>query len=550
MGIYFYTDADKTQAVTMIPAQAGGITLSSSDTGALTSTKYVYEGLGDLYFGSKYDPSLSWMRTIKFASASIFDAETISDLYTPDGFRIHIGVTKTSDGVYSLSGAFAVYKPDGSVWKNGQTTTVRITDAESDKKLRIILCELTYTLYGGGTMHGYYIMPGWVRITQAIPPEILYVTSGAGVWFNDAFFSKSETDPQGGIPQEPEGGDGPHTLTGGKTIDTGTAAGRSSDMGGGGINTGAHGTHVYEITGAAFDSFMQTIYGQTTGTTFDDLWQQFKNFNHDPLSGILAALIVPVSAPGSLVTTVTLSGQQIAVSGGTCKAISQRFVESGTAVITIPSYHNSYLDYAPYTKVSLYLPFIGTVSINTNECMRGTISVKYWVDVCTGECVAYVDCMDWNGYHTYYNYAGNCGAFIPVSANDAGISSIIAGGASVIGGVASMATGGIMGGGLGTLLSGAAQIAMPQTHEKHTGGFSGGAGALGILFPFAVVNRPSSAIPAGFTARVGGMSAQAGSVGDYSGYTVFDWVDVSAIPGATEVEKREIEAALLTGVYL
>ena len=406
MAIFFYTDADRTQIVTMNPATADGITLSSGDTGALTSTKITFEGLGDLYYSTKYDSSIFWARSIKFTNASIFDAETISDLYTPDGFRVHIGVTKTGEGVYSLSGAFAVYKPDGTIWKNGQTTTVRITDAESDKKLRIILCQLTYTLYGGGTMHGYYLMPGWVRITQALPPEILYIMSGNGVWFNDAFFSKSETDPQGGIPQEPEGGDGSHSLTGG-ALDTGTAAGRSSDMGGGGINTGAHGTHVYEITGAAFDSFMQTIYGQGS-STFDTLWQQFKNFNHDPLSGILSAFIIPISAPGSLVTAVTLSGQQIAISGGTCKAISQRFVETEETTIPIPGYHNSFLDYAPYTKVSLYLPFVGTVSVNTNECMRGSISIKYWVDVCTGECVAYVDLVDWNGYHTYYNYSGNC----------------------------------------------------------------------------------------------------------------------------------------------
>ena len=106
-----------------------------------------------------------------------------------------------------------------------------------------------------------------------------------------------------------------------------------------------------------------------------------------------------------------------------------------------------------------------------------------------------------------------------------------------------------MGGGLGGIVSGIADMAVPQTHEKHTGGFSGGAGALGILFPFVVINRPSSAIPAGFTKAIGGASVQTGTVGSYSGFTSFSIVRLDGIQ-ATEAEKREIERLLMAGVYL
>lgn len=546
MGIFFYTDSARTQPIIFKSGSADGITLSSSDTGALNGTKLTVSGLGDVYYSTKYDSSLTWARSIFFANASALAAEAVSDLYTNTGFQIHIGIAKTSEGVYQQTDGFKIIKPDGTTWKNGQTTTITITDAESDKVLRIIMIELTYTLYSGETVHGYYIMPGWVRITTAIPPEIIFIPR-QGVWLNDTFFAKSETDPQGGIPQQPEGGDGSHTLSGGKTIDTGSASGRSSDMGGGGINTGTHGTHVYELDGTAYDDFLTTIYGRKSGSAFGDLWQQFKNFNHDPLSGILSAFIIPAPAVGSATSAIRLSGQGIAVSG-TCKAISQRFVETSKTTIYINAFHNSYLDYAPYTKITLYLPFVGTVSISTNEVMRGGITVWYWIDFCTGDCVAYVDCFDWNGYHTYYNYSGNCASFIPVSANDAGISSIISGTTGVIGGVASIAGGNV--GGMSSIIGGVANLSYPQTHEKHVGGFSGGSGALGILYPFVVVNRPSSAIPAGFTSYVGGMSAQSGAVGDYSGYTVFDWADVSAINGATDDEKAEILNLLQTGVYL
>ena len=547
MGYYFFTDAEKTQPIVMSAGSADTVLLNATRTAEFNANTHDDPDAGQFNFYGYVDPSLAWTKSINYFTASMFDAETVDDLYTSNGYNIHIGITKTGTGTYSLSNTFRVTDADGVQVSNGITGTYSITGTDDDKTAKIILCAFTYTLDGGAVKSGVAFIICHLRTPQQLPPVPFMVAYTNCLWLSDSFFTLSETDPQGGIPQQAEGGNGSHTLTGG-ALNVGSASSRSSAMGGGGINTGTYGTHVYEVSGAAYDSFMQTIYGKKGGTSFEALWWQFKNFNHDPLSGILSALIIPISAVGSATTAIRLSGQSIPVSGGTCKAVTQRFVETAETTIYIPSFHNSYLDYAPYTKISLYLPFVGTVSINTNECMRGSISIKYWVDVCTGECVAYVDCVDWNGYHTYYNYSGNCGAFIPVSANDAGISSILSGSAGIIGGIATVAAGNPLG--AAGAISGVKDIVAPMTHEKHMGGFSGGAGALGIQYPFVVINRPSSAIPAGFTGYVGGVSVWSGTVGDFSGYTIFEWADVSAVAGATDAEKAEILSILQGGVYL
>lgn len=52
---------------------------------------------------------------------------------------------------------------------------------------------------------------------------------------------------------------------------------------------------------------------------------------------------------------------------------------------TIPRKYNNYLDYAPYTKLEIYLPFVGVINLDTNVVMGKEIRIFLSIDFDTGQ---------------------------------------------------------------------------------------------------------------------------------------------------------------------
>jgi len=57
-----------------------------------------------------------------------------------------------------------------------------------------------------------------------------------------------------------------------------------------------------------------------------------------------------------------------------------------------PRFGNSFLDYAPYTTLDLYIPFCGTIQLDPNDVMGHTLDVQLLIDYTTGNCDAFVSC--------------------------------------------------------------------------------------------------------------------------------------------------------------
>ena len=58
--------------------------------------------------------------------------------------------------------------------------------------------------------------------------------------------------------------------------------------------------------------------------------------------------------------------------------------------VRVPKYYKSFLDYSPYTSLSLYCPFCGTIDLDTNVYIGHEITVKMAQDITTGEVMAYI----------------------------------------------------------------------------------------------------------------------------------------------------------------
>lgn len=55
-----------------------------------------------------------------------------------------------------------------------------------------------------------------------------------------------------------------------------------------------------------------------------------------------------------------------------------------------PRFGDCFLDYSPYTKYELYIPFCGTVEINAGDILGHKLNCQLLIDLLTGSCIAYI----------------------------------------------------------------------------------------------------------------------------------------------------------------
>lgn len=220
-------------------------------------------------------------------------------------------------------------------------------------------------------------------------------------------------------------------------------------------------------------------------------------------------------------------------------------VDCGT--VSLPEYFGNVFDYSPYTRVYIYLPFIGFKELDVSQVMRSKISVKYTGDAYTGACLAEVSVRrDREAGGVLYSFGGDCAAKYPLSS---GSYMGIVGGIAGVAASAGMALGGMMNPimGIGGMLS---SVGAAKTKVEMSGGFSGNVGVMGGKQPYLVVMRPQTAMTKNYPHFTGQPANHTVRLGDAVGYVRVKEVHVEDIPIATDEEKRIIETALKTGVLV
>ena len=228
---------------------------------------------------------------------------------------------------------------------------------------------------------------------------------------------------------------------------------------------------------------------------------------------------------------------------------ASQYVEVDCGSLDVDEYWGAYLDYAPYTKAELYLPYCGVHPIQIDDIMGRTVTIKYHVDVLSGSCVAFVKCGD----TVLYSFAGQCSSSIPINANN--WTNVVNGALSIAGSIGTMvATGGlsapISGGAAvaaGASLASTAMTMKPQV--ERSGSMGGTAGMMGIQVPYLILTRPRQALPENQNTFTGYPSYITSTLGDLTGWTTVSEIHLEGIP-CTEGEAEEIVNILKTGVIL
>ena len=300
-------------------------------------------------------------------------------------------------------------------------------------------------------------------------------------------------------------------------------------------------------------------------------------------------------------TTLKLLGSPATISGLAPSSAAGTF-DWGT--ISIDEYWGNFLDYAPHTKIELYLPWgAGMVAIDPNEVMNTTIGVRTNIELDKGTCV-----------HTVYNgngvvlgtYSGVCARQLPITGRDTSgkaiavattaVSAIVAGAA--MGGAKSAEMSGAIEYGkthhmnfttamtramsevpgyispdeykrgielasqksaapyqaiskrAGILASGSALAALrtPPSLQRN-GSFTSSGGSLGVQRPYVIITRPDQSVPDQYGSHYGYPSNIYSSLSLLSGYTEVGQIHLTGI-NATSQELIEIESLLKGGVIL
>lgn len=294
-----------------------------------------------------------------------------------------------------------------------------------------------------------------------------------------------------------------------------------------------------------------SIYNPTIGQVHDFgawLWSdsladQFKRIFNSPIDGIIGFHLLYATPSTGASKYIQCGFLTSPVSSPT---VTDQYIEIDCGTVSIGEYYRNALDY-DNTRISIYLPFVGIVPLDSNVVMGSTLNVTYRIDVLTGTCLAQIKVMKENSDAVMYAFDGNCAVQIPLTATT--YTGMVGALLSGISAGASVMTGNL----IQAVNSGFSAIARGYsglTGVKQSGTFGANAGALGIRKPYVIITHPVSAMPAGFNSIEGLPSNVSVTLGALSGFTRVRSVHLESIGNATDEEITMIKDLLTEGVII
>lgn len=307
------------------------------------------------------------------------------------------------------------------------------------------------------------------------------------------------------------------------------------------------GFNLYKVTATDVKALFTYLNSNAPG---DAILKWIQN----PIQGIISLHVLPypVTVPGGSGNSITILGMDTGVAG--YKIAPYQEWELGG--VRVPyGFDNTFLDYEPYTKVAIYLPFIGIKELDADEVVGQSVTVKYQFDNISGACIAFVSINS----AVRYSFTGSCAMSLPINQQNWGQAYIaaatvaagaLAGGVGAAGaaiaqgaGAAEIAANGLMGAVQGSGGFGAIQ----KPTISRSGCISGAAAALGVPHPYIIIERPTKASAANPAPVSGLISGRTLPLSSLSGYNIIEHVHLHGI-AATGPELEEIEKLLYQGV--
>lgn len=163
-------------------------------------------------------------------------------------------------------------------------------------------------------------------------------------------------------------------------------------------------TKLYDI----FAGWSDVTYAEVMGKVTADFLVS------EPLQSIVSLYAFPFTPPHpDTTTTVKLGNNDTGIQAYKLTKMTEILTFTGINTI-FPRFGDCFLDYEPYTRYEVYVPFCGTVKLNAADILGHKLNVKMSVDLVTGVCTGYILadnlCIE--------TVTGTCGVQLPISGLD------------------------------------------------------------------------------------------------------------------------------------
>lgn len=278
-----------------------------------------------------------------------------------------------------------------------------------------------------------------------------------------------------------------------------------------------------------------------------DFLDQVKNFMSDVSDAIISLSAFPVSLPKENIEEIGVAGVSTGVQA---YRLAGQYMQFDCGSIDMTEYFGSALDYSPYTRVSVFLPFIGTQELDIQDIMRCTVRLVYNIDLFTGACVAVLHCTrsDPVLQSVMYQFDGQMSSQFPITGRgratlDTAIIGLIGNVGKALGGVP------VIGNIMEMVGSTASNVAAGMLGVNHTGNLASSYGQLGVMYAYLIVSRPIQSLANNFGTFNGYPSNITAQIKQVRGFTKVAEVHVEGTYG-TDEENREIERILKDGIIV
>lgn len=256
----------------------------------------------------------------------------------------------------------------------------------------------------------------------------------------------------------------------------------------------------------------------------------------DPMDIIMSLYLFPFNVPYTISKEVGAGNVHTNITMG---VPDSQFFEVNCGSLDIPNFYGAYLDYDPYTKCSIFLPYCGMFEVSLDDIMGKTVAIKYRIDLVTGVCCAYLIVNN----SAIYSFTGMCAISIPVSARNVenqynAFMSIASTLVNPVGGIIDV----------GSDIASAVMQSKPTI--QRSGNVNSNMGFLGRQKPYFIFTVPNVAIPKNQNKYIGYPIFATYLLKDLAGYTEVEEIHLENMGCATENEINEIERLLKEGVIL